>query len=119
MNKDRRNAKRKNFSYYMRVMDDSSRQFIGHLADISPKGFKIDSKDPIMEGRDLRLRFDLTPDISDKDHMTFIAKTKWCRRDSSDPTLYNIGFEIVRISPIDVDVYQRMVEKYGARDSGW
>jgi hypothetical protein len=98
----------------MRVMDDSTRQFIGHLADISPRGFKIDATEPMMEGRDLRLRLDLTPDISDKDHMTFIAKTKWCQRDSYDPGLYNVGFEIIRISPLDVDVYQRMVEKYGS-----
>ncbi len=57
---------------------------------------------------------DLTPDISEKETMVFIARSKWARPDYVDPNTFNVGFEIVNISPNDMLVFQRMFEKYGS-----
>ena len=44
---ERRKLSRRNFSYYMRVMDEATGKLIGHLSDISTGGFKVDSTQPL------------------------------------------------------------------------
>ena len=111
---DRRNAKRRQFGYYMRVLDDETLKLIGHLSDISSKGFRIDSQDPIAPGNQFRLRMDLTSEVSNKSYIIFSAKSRWCNVDPMDPFVQNVGFEITDINTEDSAIYQRIVEKYGS-----
>lgn len=111
---DRRNIKRHKFAYYMRVLDDETLKLIGHLSDISSKGFKIDSQNPIAPGIQYRLRMDLTSDVSNKAFIIFSAISRWCRGDPLDPFIQNVGFEITELSTEDSAIYQRIVEKYGS-----
>ncbi len=110
---ERRKLKRKNLSYYMPVIDPSTEQIIGHLVDISPQGLMMDSQKTFNVGQDYRLRLNVTSDVSDRNSIDFGARTKWCRPDTVEPYLYDIGFEIVKISIQDADVVRRIVEKYG------
>jgi hypothetical protein len=114
---DRRNARRRDFSYYMRVMDDKTGQLIGHLADISARGFKIDLQKPLTVGQDYHLHLELTADVADKTFMVFVARCKWCRPDRLDPFLQNAGFELVSITPHDTVIFQRIVDKYGTSEN--
>ena len=95
---DRRNIKRHKFGYYMRVLDDRSLKLVGHLSDISSKGFKIDSQTPIAPGIQFRLRMDLTSEVSNKAYIIFSAISRWCQVDPLDPFVQNVGFEITEIS---------------------
>lgn len=112
---ERRNIERKEFSYYMRLVDDSTQELIGHLMDISSGGFKLDSQKPIPPNKDFRLRMDLTSEVADKPTMTFVARSKWCEVDPLDPFVYNVGFQMINISPGDLDIINRMMEKYGKK----
>ncbi len=111
---ERRTTPRRNFSYYMRVVDDMTQQLVGHLSDISLRGFKLDCSQALPAEKDFRLRMDLTSDISDRPSIVFTARSKWCRPDSIDPFINNVGFEIINISIVDGQIYQRIVEKYGS-----
>lgn len=111
---ERRNIKRRKFAYYMRVLDDKTLNLIGHLSDISSKGFKIDSQTPIAPGIHFRLRMDLTTDVSNKAYIIFSAVSRWCREDPLDPFIQNVGFEITEIGSEESDIYHRIVEKYGS-----
>jgi len=111
---ERRNIKRRKFAYYMRVLDDDTLKLVGHLSDISSKGFKIDSQQPIAPGQNFRLRMDLTSEVSDKAYIVFSAVSRWCQVDPMDPFIQNVGFEIIEISSEDSIIYQRIVEKYGS-----
>jgi hypothetical protein len=111
---ERRNIKRHKFAYYMRVLDDETLKLVGHLSDISSKGFKIDSQTPVAPGIPFRLRMDLTSEISNKAYILFSAISRWCRIDPLDPFIQNVGFEITEISTEDASIYQRIVEKYGS-----
>ena len=111
---DRRNIKRHNFAYYMRVLDDETLNLIGHLSDISNMGLKIDSQKPIAPGIKFRLRMDLTSEVSNKAYIIFSAISRWCRVDPMDPFVQNVGFEISEISTEDSAIYLRIVEKYGS-----
>ena len=115
---DRRHQERKDFSYYMRLVDNDTQDLVGHLVDISSGGFKLDSQAPIPTNKDFRLRMDLTSEVADKPAMVFVARSKWCEVDPLDPFIYNVGFQLVNISPADLEIINRMMEKYGktARD---
>jgi c-di-GMP-binding flagellar brake protein YcgR len=114
---NKRKINRRDFTYYMQVTDDLTKQLIGYLSDISTGGFKLDSQKEIRPGQDFRMHIDLTAEIADKTSMVFIARSKWCRRDHVDPNTFNVGFEIINISPSDMDIFQRMFEKYGSQNS--
>jgi hypothetical protein len=114
---DKRKIDRREFTYYMQVTDDITKQLIGYLTDISTGGFKLDSPKPIPSGQDFRMHIDLTADVADKNAMVFIARSKWCRPDHIDPNTYNVGFEIMNMSPSDMVIFQRMFDKYGAKNS--
>ena len=114
---NKRKVGRRDFTYYMQVTDDVTKQLVGYLSDISTGGFKLDSQKQIPAGQDFRLHIELTPEIADKNSMVFIARSKWCRRDHVDPNTFNVGFEIINISPSDMAIFQRMFEKYGSQTS--
>src|SRR5215510_10374130 len=114
---DKRKIDRRNFSYYMQVKDEGTKQIIGYLSDISSGGFKLDCPKEIPPGRDFRMQLDLTSEIADKNSMVFIARSKWSKRDYVDPNTFSVGFEIVNIAPSDMQIFQRMFEKYGSQSS--
>ncbi len=113
---DKRKINRRDFSYYMQVTNDITKELLGYLSDISTGGFKLDSQKQIMPGQDFRVHIELTPDIADKNSMVFIARSKWCHKDHIDPNSFNVGFEIINMSPSDMTIFQRMFDKYGSEN---
>lgn len=112
---EKRKLPRRDFTYYMPVMDAMTKQLVGHLTDISTGGFRLDSLKKVSPGEDLRLQIQLTPDIASKEFMVFIARSKWCTPDRIDPNTYNVGFQIVNMSPSDFSIFKQMCEKYGTQ----
>lgn len=110
---EKRNLKRRSFSYYMPVIDNNSQEMIGYLADISSRGFRLDCKQPLPTGQDYQLRLDLTGDVSSKSFIIVVGRSKWVKPDDLDPFVTNVGFEIVSMAPDDAKVFQLLVEKYG------
>ena len=104
---------RKDFFYYKQVTDPDTKQIIGCLSDISSGGFKLDSQTPLPLNKDFRFRIDLTSEVADKPFMEFVARSKWCRVDPIDPFVYNVGYQLIHISPGDLEIFNRMMEKYG------
>lgn len=111
---EKRKLARRAFSYYMRVMDEANGQLLGHLADISTGGFKLDCSHAVPVNKDFRLRIDLTKEVASKSFMIFMARSKWCQADPIDPTSFNIGFQITNMTPGDFEIFTRMFEKYGS-----
>jgi hypothetical protein len=117
MSENRREKSRRNFSYYMRVLDDATGKIVGHLSDISTGGFKVDSKYDIPLNVDLRLRIDQTGEISNKNFLVFTARARWSQRDRSNPATYNVGFKILEMSPEDYGIFVKMFNTYGTQES--
>ena len=112
---ERRKLARRNFSYYMRVMDEVTGKLVGHLSDISTNGFKLDSQKPIPLKMALKLRIDQTGEVSNKRYLSFSAQAIWCQVDQFDPNLYNVGFQILNMTPSDYDVFAKMFNAYGTQ----
>lgn len=104
---------RREFAYYQKVVDDETLQMIGHLADISSGGFKLDSQKPLPVNKDFRFRLNLSSEVADKPSMVFVARSRWCKVDPLDPYIYNVGFQLIHIAPGDLEIFNRMMEKYG------
>jgi hypothetical protein len=112
---ERRRYQRKNVSYYLPVMDNNSQKVIGHLVDISLIGLMMDSKIPIQTNLSFSLRLDFTEDMAGKACLEFKAVCRWCRPDKIQPYMYNVGFQIINISPRDTQVIQTLSDRYGER----
>jgi len=111
--KEKRNLKRKTFTYYMQVVDDNTDKLVGYLADINLIGFRLDCRQELPINQNYSLRFDLTDEVADKGFMVLIARAKWSKLDELDPFVYNIGFQLISVAPEDAAIYQRMIKKYG------
>ena len=101
----------------MRVMGEVNGQLVGHLADISTGGFKLDSASAIPSNKDYRLRIELTNEVANKTFMIFLARSTWCQTDPIDPPASNGGFHITNMAPSDFEIFSRMFEKYGSQGS--
>lgn len=113
---ERRRQKRRQIIYYLPVHDAATLQMVGHLADISPTGFKLDSPRPLPVGRDYVFRVDLQDPSAHKPYLAFRARSRWYRQDPLAPNVYNVGFEIVALPPGDEQLIQHVMEKYAARE---
>lgn len=113
---ERRRAKRQKISYYLQVMDSSSNKVIGNLADVSKVGIMIDGSQALPINQEIRIRMDTTPDVANILHIDFIARVKWCQVDASAPGIFDIGLEIINISPSNAEVLARIAEKYGSHE---
>jgi hypothetical protein len=114
---NRRRMKRRSLTYYILVLDASTHLKMGHLLDITPIGLMMDSPKPLPVGKDFNLRLDTTPEVADTNHITFTARSKWCRQDPVDTSIYNIGFSIEKITPHDARIIERIVERFTARET--
>lgn len=101
----------------MRLMHENTGELVGHLVNISPEGFRLESLRPIPINKDFPLRIELPRDITDKPYMVFVARSRWCRPDRIDPTQYEAGFEIVEMMPGDIEIFRKIFERYGSADS--
>lgn len=115
MANEKRKLERKNFTHYMRVMNERTGDLVGQLGDISSGGFKLESSKPIPLGEVFFLRIDQTGEISQKSYITFKARTRWCQKDPYDPTIYNVGFQIIEMTPGDFDIFVTMFNTYGVQ----
>ena len=47
--------------------------------------------------------------------MVFSARSKWIQPDHIHPNLFQCGFEIVEMLPEDAEIFERILERYGAQ----
>lgn len=110
---ERRTIPRKNFSFYMRVLNDDTQEILGHMVEVSAVGLRLETVEPQPINRDYYLRLELTPDLGDLPYIVFIARSKWCKIDDIQPNLYRVGFQIIEIMPEDREIFLRILAKFG------
>lgn len=114
---EQRQLTRRTFAYYMLVFDDKTGELVGHWADISPGGFRLETLKPVPQDVDFRFRIDLSGEISGRSFLVFNARSRWCQKDAFDPNLYVVGFQLAQLPPDDLKIFTRMFEKYGSQDN--
>lgn len=110
---ERRHTVRKKFGFYMRVLDDETEATIGHLVDMSTEGLQLEIPTPPSRGQEFHMRMELTPDVSNSLFLYITARAVWHEPDDIMPNLHHVGFKITNVSEHDMEIYKRLLEKYG------
>lgn len=112
-----RSNERRKFGYYLPVVELGTLDLFGYLANVSPRGFKMDSVKPHGVNRDYDPRVDLPEEISSKPYINFIPRVMWIHPDPIDPATFHEGYKIQNISTIDEGIFNKMMDNY-ARPGG-
>lgn len=113
---ERRKLKRKHIVFFARVFDAQTEQLLGHLVDITPEGAMLISESALPTDVNLRLKVELAEDIAPQPFLELEARSLWSRPDVN-PRFFNTGFQLLRTTPEDVAIIQRIVKTYGFRDN--
>ncbi len=80
-------------------------------------GLELTARRNILLNVDIRLYIDQIGEISRKTYILIKARPMWCQQDQFDPNMYNVGFKIVDITPVDREIYLKMYETYGSQNT--
>ena len=97
----------------MRVSDNNTHETVGYLSDISPSGFQLECPKTLAINQDYTLRLEMTSEISNQPYIALVVRAIWSEPDPITPNEYIEGFHIVRISPVDLEIFNLIAEKYG------
>ncbi len=110
-----RQADRWYLVYYLRVFDGVSRNILGHLIDISEKGFMLICENPVEVHGDYRLRMRLPSQMKDRDEILFSATSRWCKKDVN-PGFYLVGFELHDLAPKIREIIGSLIKDFSHGD---
>ncbi len=115
MDDETRIMKRRHLIYYLEVRDADTDEVVGNLVDITTRGCKIVSKEPIPKNITRNLRLVLPDDFYAKKELVFEAKSVWSANDVN-PDFYDTGFEVPRLALEERKVIRRLIERVGFND---
>jgi hypothetical protein len=104
-------SERKNLVYYLKITDTVADQPMGHAVDISKQGFMLIIGKPVESDVLFRLKLFLPEEIQGSRYFEFSAMSRWCRQDQN-PEYYNVGFQFADLSSEDIQIVNRLIEKY-------
>ncbi len=110
-----REQSRKPLRYYLRVLDRDDNTLVGHLADITPKGFMIlTNRMPEKQGA-LSLLVELPRKAAGTRVILLQAVRRWCREQAGSGFL-RVGFQITDISPQDARLVEWLIDRFQFED---
>jgi len=113
--REKRKLRRRHLVYYLRVVDRSTDQLIGHLVDVTTEGVMIMSDHTFEKGSVYQLRMALPEAVEGSTQVSFEAKCIWSR-DGIAPDQYDNGFELLSILPEHKREIERLIVEFGFRD---
>ncbi len=115
LNPDKRILKRRHLIYYLRVVDRTTQELIGHLVDITPDGIMLIGEKPLPVDVDYQLQIILPQEINGKESLDLDARAIWCRPDVN-PSLYGMGFQMSEVTSEDTRLIMKTIQDFGFQD---
>ena len=112
---NQRKLRRRHLIYYLRVVDRSTDQFIGHLVDVTTEGVMIMSDHAFEEDSIHQFSMALPEVIEGSTPLHFDVKCVWSR-EGITPGQYDSGFELLTILPEHRREIERLIVEFGFRD---
>lgn len=111
-----RTFKRRHLIYYLEVYNAETAALIGHLVDITEKGLKIVSKEPVLTDKVMRLKMKLPEGYFERPDVDFTVRSLWCNNDVN-PDFFDTGFILVReLEEEDVKTIHNLIDTIGFSD---
>lgn len=115
MGVESRIMKRRQLVYYLKLYDVETGEQVGNVVDITTRGCKIISREPLPEGKSMALRLDLPEGLYSLKSMVLKGKTLWSRPDVN-PDFYVTGFEVPRLGAEERKVVRQLIEQTAFND---
>ena len=95
---EKRNFRRWQLIFYLRVFDQNTRSLLGHIVDISEWGLMLISDQPIPVDQLFRLWVDVPRETGPRQRIELEAYSLWSKNDIN-PDFYDTGFRITQLTP--------------------
>ena len=95
---ERRDDKRRNMIYYLRVWDVEEGELLGHLADLTTGGFMLVSDRPVAVDKIFALEVQWEDSTGVPREIRLRAQSRWSSADVN-PELFDTGFQFVETAP--------------------
>ena len=93
------------------VYDAETNLPIGQIINLSDRGFKLMSEEPVDVPKIYSCRMPALDDIAVKKEITFLAESRWCKH-NEETTWYDSGYYLRKISPGDLKIIQTIRRKW-------
>ncbi len=100
---------------YVKVCEDDSDRSIGRVLDMTSRGMRLRSKEPVKTRAKARFRLMLPVEAHGTREITFEADVIWCRR-TEDVGSWDTGIQLLDITPDDGDLIERFVSEASYED---
>ncbi len=108
---DKRDSIRRDATDPLLVYDIETNLPIGQVINLSDRGFKLMSEQPMETSRVYNCRMPIPENITDKDEIRFFAECRWCRQ-NEETTWYDSGYYLRKIAPGDLKIIQSIKRKW-------
>jgi hypothetical protein len=107
----KRHLKRRHLVFYLKVFDTRTRQYIGHLSDITTEGVMVKSDQWLETGIEYHLKIELPTPVRNREIIEFRCRSVWCRKKPKS-AYFSTGFQILEISSEDKEVIEYLINTY-------
>ena len=114
MDDDTRRLKRRHLVFYLEVYDESG-AVLGHLVDITTKGMKLVSREPIEAKKDFILKMELPEEYFAGKTLQFNGHSLWTAADIN-PHFHATGFEITGLDEEARMIIRKLINELGFND---
>ena len=101
-NNDRRRQERKSLLFYLRVLEGTENEVLGHLVNFSSGGLMLLSDAAVAVHKKYQLRLRLPAFTCEHSELVFDAFCRWCQRDVN-PDFYLTGYQVESLEMSDED----------------
>ena len=107
---DDRQQERKQIIYSLRVFDARSGALLGQVADLSIRGFMLNSEQQLPKGRSMVLRVEMPRSLNGPQELEIKARVKWSRPDANS-SFFNTGLHL-RLSRSDEKILSDLIRTF-------
>lgn len=109
---EKRNLRRWQLIFYLRVFEEETGQLLGYVVDISTSGLMLISDQPIPIGQDYNLWLDIPQDeAGQRSKISLHARSLWSRKDVN-PDFLDTGFCLVDVTTEQVHRIQLIIDDF-------
>jgi len=108
---EKRQFRRANLLYYLRIRDLDAGKNIGHLVDVSFGGFKMVSKSIMEPGNTYHFEIDLPEEYSFQKSFAVKGRSCWCKTDVN-PDYYASGFCFIDLSLENFRLIKMLMQQF-------
>jgi hypothetical protein len=106
-----RHEERKQIIYYLRVFDADSGSPLGHVANLSTRGFMVRSELKLKKGKTMRVRLDLPKSMNGPQQLELKTRVKWSRPDL-DSDFFKTGLGLMHVSKDDEKTLADLIQNF-------